>query len=101
MTRNPHRRRPNYNPGILWHPGMGKCSQPPHKRSYPSRKAAAKAQAVHGGSYYRCRACGDYHLTSYPPNVQRAITLLTESLRDDRRKALEADYARRGIPIPR
>lgn len=101
MSRKDYRRRPDYTP-VIWHPGMGKCPLPPHKRRYPSRKTAAKAQDAHGGSYYRCKnpGCGGYHLTHYPPNVQRAINLLIESIRHDREQERRKDYARRGIPLP-
>lgn len=69
-----------------WRPEWGRCPKN-GKRSYPKRSLARTAcRGVGSGTPYRCQHCGDYHLTSYPPNVARAISYLIESMRDDRRQ---------------
>lgn len=68
-----------------WRPEWGRCPKT-GKRSYPSRAQARTAcRGVGTGTLYRCAHCDQFHLTSYPPNVARAITYLLESLRDERR----------------
>lgn len=75
-----------------WNPAWGLCPAT-QKRNYPDRATARRGLRlngeIHGGSIYRCNkpGCGAYHITHYPPNVQRAIGYLLASLEDDRRKA--------------
>lgn len=73
-----------------WRPEWGRCPLRPFKRCYPCRKMARTAVRGLGvGTIYRCEDCGKYHLTSYPPNVARAITYLLDSLRCDRRNQIK------------
>lgn len=85
--RKPHRTRlaSPPRPVSAWMPEWGLCGAGTEKRSYPSRHEAKKdARTIHGTAY-RCPlyGCGHYHITHYPPRVNRAIRLLLESLRAD------------------
>lgn len=72
-----------------WNPAWGLCPVQ-GKRCFPDRGTARRGLRlngeIHGGSVYRCNHCDQYHVTHYPPNVQRAIGYLLASLEDDRRK---------------
>lgn len=83
MTRKAPKARRAQKP---WHPGRGRCTQPPHKRSYPTRHLAKQAlHEVGHGSLYRCPVCRNYHLTTIARNVQRAINYLLASIAEDRK----------------
>lgn len=74
-----------------WNAEWGRCPTT-GKRSYPSRGLARRAVSIiaagkGGASLYRCPDCRQYHTSSYPPNVARAMSYLLESLAEDRRKA--------------
>lgn len=74
-------------PIAAWRSEWGTCAYPAgqHKRSYPSRHEAIKDARTIGGTAYKCRlpGCRAYHITRYPPRVNKAIKLLLESLRED------------------
>lgn len=67
-----------------WRGAYGRCPQPPHKRSYPTRHNAKRMARHTGGSAYQCPHCSDWHLSHYPPNVQRAIAYLINSLKGEK-----------------
>lgn len=69
---------------LKWQEVWGKCAQPPHKRRWPERHKAKRVARHTGGSAYQCPHCGDWHLTHYPPRVQRAITYLINSLKGEK-----------------
>lgn len=75
-----------------WQSGFGRCDNT-GKRCYPNRGVARRARRLTpkdqgGGSVYRCRHCGEYHLTTYPPNVIRAIRYLLNSMSKAERRQL-------------
>lgn len=72
--------RKSYAARVKWHPGMGRCHDT-GKRCFPNRAKARVEQRIRGlGGVYRCSRCDKYHITSYPPNVMRAILYLLRSL---------------------
>lgn len=74
-------------PIAAWRSEWGTCAYPAGqgKRSYPTRHEAIKDARAIGGTAYKCRfpGCKSYHITHYPPKVNRAIKLLLDSLRAD------------------
>lgn len=64
-----------HNTIIGWIPPWGRCEKT-GKRSFPCRHAARKEARYRSQHVYRCRLCGNYHLTSRSPRVQRAIALV-------------------------
>lgn len=81
-----------------WQSAFGKCATT-GKRCYPSRGVARRARRLTpkdqgGGSSYRCRHCGKYHLSTYPANVMAAIRYLLRSMTPaERRRWRETEPA--------